>query len=270
MEINGKTILLTGASGGIGRAIATRLAAAGAKLIITGRNEQKLLALAAELTPGTIAVTADIATAAGRQRLTDAVTEIGIDVVIHNAGGLDFGLFAEQSPDVLEHLVRLNLLTPALLTQQLLPLLEKRQEAAIVFIGSTFGSIGHPGFVMYCASKFGLRGFAEGLRRELADKPIAVHYLAPRATRTDINTAAVVQMNESIGTAMDEPAVVADELIALLRQRKGCNRYIGWPEKLFVRINSLLPGIVDNALAKKLATVRRFATKPAFTAEAPQ
>ena len=95
-----------------------------------------------------------------------------------------------------------------LLCQGLLPLLRNRPEAAIVNIGSTFGSIGHPGFATYCASKFGLRGFTETLRRELADTEVQVYYVAPRATRTDMNSAAVVQLNEELGNAMDPPDVV--------------------------------------------------------------
>ena len=259
MDLKGKTVLLTGASGGIGQVIAQRLSDEGAKLIITARNVQKMASLKDKPGMQTIAVAADITTQEGRCAVVEATQEHGVDIVVHNAGTMDFGLLSEQAAEDLERMAQLNLMTPILLTRQLLPLLQNNRESALVFIGSTFGSIGHPGFVMYCATKFGLRGFAEGLRRELANTSVTVHYLAPRATKTDLNTSAVVELNESIGNAMDAPSVVADELVSLLNARKGVNRYIGWPEKLFVRINSLLPGIVDNALAKKLATIRRFA-----------
>src|SRR5690606_22629139 len=104
-----------------------------------------------------------------------------------NAGVMDFSLFRQQDSQAITHTIQLNLLAQMLLTQSLLPLLEKPLEASLVFVGSTLGSIGHPGFTAYCASKFGLRGFAESLRRELADTAIQVHYLAPRATNTGLN-----------------------------------------------------------------------------------
>ena len=133
-------------------------------------------------------------------------------------------------------------------------------EAAIVNMGSTFGSIGHPGFAVYCAGKFGLRGFSEALRRELSDTSVQVYYLAPRATRTDMNSAAVVQLNKELGNAMDDPQVVVGHVLRLLTGSAGGDYFVGWPEKLFVRINGLLPAIVDRALGKQLATIKRLAT----------
>jgi len=138
-----------------------------------------------------------------------------------------------------------------------MPLLERREQAAIVNMGSTFGSIGFPGFSAYSASKFGLRGYTETLRRELADSAIRVMYLAPRAVKTPINSTAVVEMNKALGNAMDEPEVVAKALIALLQKDKNC-AYLGWPEKVFVRVNSLFPRLVDYALRGKLAIIRDY------------
>lgn len=262
MNLQGKTALLTGASGGIGRAIAPSLAAEGVRLVLNGRHVDKLERLRDQLQQAghsaTIAV-GDISEHRDRQSLREHCECEQVDLVIHNAGVLDFRLLVHQDTGVIASLVNLNLVAPILLTRALLPQLAARPEGAIVFIGSTFGSIGHPGFAAYCASKFGLRGFAESLRRELADTDIVVHYLAPRATRTELNSPEIEAFNESIGNAVDDPNVVADELIKLLSQRRGKNRYLGWPEKLFVRINSLLPSVVDSALAKKLAIVRNHA-----------
>jgi short-subunit dehydrogenase len=259
MEISGRTVLLTGASGGIGRAMAQRLADAGARLLLGARDAERLASLAAGLAPGALTVAADIATASGRLALVEAARAAAVDVVIHNAGIQEFGLFDEQDPEALQRQLELNLSAPMLLTRELLPLLQQRNEAALVFVGSTFGSIGYPGFATYCASKFGLRGFAETLRRELSDSGVHVHYLAPRATRTELNAPLVVALNAALGTAMDEPSVVAGELLALLARARGSERFVGWPEKLFVRINGVLPRLVDAALAGKLSTVRRFA-----------
>ena len=100
------------------------------------------------------------------------------------------------------------------------------------------------------------------LRRELADTRVKVLYFAPRATRTGMNAANVVAMNDELHQAMDEPQAVAQQLLQAIR-REDDERYLGWPEKFFVRLNSLLPRVVDQALRKQLPIIQRFArSKP--------
>ena len=134
--------------------------------------------------------------------------------MINNAGVSQFALTAQQD---YPHQIELNLLVPMQLCQMLLPQLQQRPEAVIVNVGSAFGSIGYPGFSGYCASKFGLRGFTEALKRELAASQVRVLYFAPRATDTSINSAAVVEMNQQLGTRMDSPDFVAAQLLAQLK-----------------------------------------------------
>ena len=138
--------------------------------------------------------------------------------------------------------------------------LQQQPEAVIVNVGSAFGSIGYPGFSGYCASKFGLRGFTEALKRELAASQVRVLYFAPRATDTSINSAAVVEMNQQLGTRMDSPDFVAAQLLAQLKSSQS-RRFLGWPEQLFVRLNALFPAIVDKALRGKLAIITKFASQ---------
>jgi short-subunit dehydrogenase len=107
-----------------------------------------------------------------------------------------------------------------LLVSDLLPLLTISSHASIINIGSTFGSIAFPDFSGYCASKFGLRGFTEGLRRELADQSILVHYLTPRALDTGMNFAAVRALNAELGNTMDPPKLVAAACHSLLKLQK--------------------------------------------------
>ena len=260
MELQGKTVVLTGASGGIGQAIAIALAKAGCQLLLVGRNEFALTTLQKQLGEGHKIVIADISTEPGRNLLLNACQMVGgIDIVINNAGVSEFALFEQLSESQLQAMFSTNLLAPMLLCQKLLPLLKTRKEAAIVNVGSTFGSIGYPGFSGYCASKFGLRGFTEALRRELADSSVKVCYLAPRATKTSINSRAVVEMNQTLGNAMDDPQVVVNALLRTLGKKQLKDHYIGWPEKLFVRLNSLLPKLVDNALRKQLPIIRQYA-----------
>jgi short-subunit dehydrogenase len=199
-------------------------------------------------------VVADLGTPEGR----DAVSLPGANLLIHNAGVGDFAWLAGQSDATLERIVETNLLAPMQLTRRLLPALERQPEAWIVNVGSIMGYLGYPGHAAYCASKFALRGFSEALRRELAGGPVRVLYFAPRATRTAMNGAGVQALNTELGVAMDDPALVAQELLRLLR-RPARERLLGMPEKLFARINQLLPGVVDRALRRQLSTIRRHA-----------
>ena len=260
MELRGKTVLLTGASGGIGQAIALQLAAAGARLVLVARNTARLATLQAELVAKHPAdhqiFSADLTKEQERQDLLAFVRDQqGIDLLINNAGISQFGLVAQQ--DYATQLST-NLLMPMLLTQTLLPELQRKSAAMIVNVGSAFGSIGYPGFTGYSASKFGLRGFTEALKRELSDSAVQVLYFAPRATDTSINSDAVVAMNRELGNQSDSPALVAAALVQQIQQNQA-RRFIGWPEQLFVRVNAVLPGIVDKALAAKLAVIRRYA-----------
>jgi len=260
MDLQNKTVLITGASGGIGEFISRQLVDAGASLIAVGHQAEPLQAMLDSLTGQHSCVAADLTTTEGIQSVLDEVNKRGgVDILINNAGVAQFGMLEQQSVNALSAQINVNLLAPMLLIQALLPLLKQSKTPAIVNMGSTFGSIGYSGFTAYCASKFGLRGFTEALRRELADTSIRLFYLAPRATRTPINNDQVVAMNQELGNRMDEPEVVARHLIQLLQKDKARIRYIGWPEKLFVFINSILPQIVDRALFKQLSVIRRFA-----------
>ena len=135
------------------------------------------------------------------------------------------------------------------LTQAMLPHLMRQPRAQVVFVGSAVGRIGLPGFSVYGASKAGLHGFAEALRRELAGTPVKVQILAPRSTRTAFNDAAVEDYNRATGTAMDAPGVVADALVRLV-ESESAERFIGFPERLGVRLNGLFGALIDGSFAR--------------------
>ncbi|HKX56867.1 MAG TPA: SDR family oxidoreductase [Xanthomonadales bacterium] len=258
MKLQDKQVLLSGATGGIGWAIAERLAEAGAKLLLLGRNETRLKQLQLAL-PGEHRIcVVDLNSASGRAEVLQQCQQEGLDVWVNAAGVLDFQLFDEQDAELVQQMLTTNLVSPILLAQSLLPLLQQRESSVIVNIGSIFGSIGHPGFAAYCASKFGLRGFTEALQRELGDSGVRVLYLAPRATHTDLNSMAVTALNEALGNSVDSPHQVAQELMNLLAGSRK-HHYMGWPERLFVRINGLFPGVVHQALVKKLAIIKHHA-----------
>jgi len=153
-------------------------------------------------------------------------------------------------------------LAPLHLCRGLLAHLRSLPEACILNTGSVFGSIGYPGYAVYSASKFAVRGFTEALRRELSDTNVKVHYVAPRATRTGINTSAVERMNEELGVAMDPPELVARAVCDMVDGGR-VEAVLGWPEKFFARVNGVLPRLVDGALRKQLPIIRRYAAEPA-------
>ncbi|MFY8123760.1 MAG: SDR family oxidoreductase [Silanimonas sp.] len=259
--VAGRGVLLTGASGGIGQCLALRLAEAGATVYAVGRRADALHALAARARPGAIRpVVADLATADGIDAVRRAVAAAPIPVSLLILGAADsrFGLFEHSSVVDVQAQVATNLVAPMLLVRALLPCLMRLPEAGVVGIGSTFGSLGYPGFAAYSASKFGLRGFLEALAREHADTALRVQYLSPRATRTALNSPAVEAMNAELGVAVDDADRVAATLLAAIESGTR-RRQLGWPERLFARLNGALPELVDRALAKQLPTVRRFA-----------
>lgn len=260
MDIHAKTVLLTGSTGGIGQEIAKTLAAAGARLILAGRNPDRLKELKANLSgQGHLTIAVDVSSDSGVDELVALAQANQVDVLINNAGINQLATHEQMSSGDIAQIMTVNLCAPMILCSRLIPILKNRKEAMIVNVGSIMGSIGMAGSATYCASKFGLRGFTESLRRELADSSIRVVYFAPRMTSTAINSEQMVAMNQALGTAMDSPEEVAEQLMFVIAKRGCTEQYLGWPEKLFVRINGLLPSVVDRALKKQLSTVLAYA-----------
>lgn len=259
MNLNECRILLTGATGGIGQELVEQLCDGGAHLLLAGRSTQSLESIRARYPEQISLVQADLCQREGRDAVLAAARQFGaINCLVNAAGVNEFGLLEHQDEEAIARLIQINLIATIQLTQRVLPLLRQQPEALVVNLGSTFGSIGYPGFTTYCASKFALRGFSEALRRELADSRIKVLYIAPRATRTSMNASSVIAMNEELNVAMDEPKSVARKIAAAIRAERE-ELYLGWPEKLFVRLNGLLPSVVDKALRKQLPIIQRFA-----------
>ena len=266
MEIQSQRILLTGAAGGIGQALARELAARGARLGLVGRSSGPLIHLAAELNGGpgeALAIAADLTSVSGREATRRAMLQGfgGIDVLINNAGVTDFTNFVEQDPEVIERIFALNVLAPMQLTRALLPELLGQGRGQIVNVGSVFGSIAFPCFASYSASKFALRGFSEALRRELDGSGVGVTYVAPRAVKTRLNSPAVYRMAAAVKMNMDDPEVVARQVVRAVESDKK-EVYLGFPETLFVRINALLPRLVDGGLRKQIRVMQRFTQGP--------
>ncbi|KOO09301.1 SDR family oxidoreductase [Vibrio hepatarius] len=262
MDLNGKYVLLTGASGGIGKALANSLAVQGAKLLLVARNGNKLSELIQSLPNSEEhqCLSADLATQDGLILLRNKAREYlqqnkKISVVINNAGTNQFRFLAQREPNSIKQEIELNLTTPILLTQSALTWLQR--PGIILNIGSTFGSIGYPGYSTYCAAKSGLQRFSEAMDRELDGAGVRVLYLAPRATDTELNSDRVNQLNKTLGNHCDSPQVVADHVVTML-QKETSAKWIGWPEKLFARINQIFPSLVTSSIRKQQQTIHDF------------
>ena len=261
MELKGTTVFLTGATGGIGSALCDALVDSGARVLAVGRDAVRLAELERRHPPGRVVpFRADIATESGRAELLAFARSLqptpALLVMAHAQGA--FGLFGEQDEARMRQMLETNLLAPMLLVRAALPMLQAHRQSAVVAIGSTFGSLAFPGFAAYSASKFGLRGLMEGLSREFSGQSIRFQYLAPRATRTPFNPPAVDALNRDTKVAVDEPADVAKALLAAI-VRGDRRMQIGWPEKLFARLNGVLPGLVDSSLKSQLPLIHRHA-----------
>ena len=256
------SILLTGAAGGIGSAIANYFAGNGARLLLTDLNNVALSDLADRLQKQHAVeleiVAADLTSEKGRRQLAAAAQAFHANILINSAGYNRFGLLTDISDTDVERIFSINVLSPILLCKALLPWFTAQESAHIVNIGSTFGSLGYAGFSSYSASKFALRGFSESLRRELADTGVRVHYLAPRAVRTAFNEDAVNRMNAVLGVAMDTPEVIPVAIAYMLKHGQS-EHYIGRPERFFVKLNALFHRVVDRGLSGQLATIQQHA-----------
>ncbi|TFG81946.1 MAG: SDR family oxidoreductase [Chromatiales bacterium] len=268
MKLAEARVLLTGAAGGIGSAIAAELLAHGAAVLMVDMNDTALRHLVSDQLPSFVdrveVYTANLTKAEDRTRLAEFARTWrgGVNVLINNAGVSHFRLLHEQPAEEVDLALAVNLQAPIHLCRLLLPHLGRQTDAHILNTGSVFGGFGYAAYSVYSATKFAIRGFSEALRRELADTTVKVHYLAPRATRTGINSAAVERMNEELKVAMDTPAIVAAAARRMLEQETA-EAVVGWPEKFFVRLNALLPRLVDGALRKQLPVIRRYAGTPA-------
>ncbi len=274
MNLDGKTVVLTGANGGLGQAIARQLASAGARLVLVGIGQNVLEDLARDLGNGKTShfpLDLDLSREQGIDELVQFCQELpsGIDGLVNSAGLNRFAMLEQHDYQATARLFMVNLVAPVMLTARLLPQLKARNEAIIVNIGSVLGAIGNPGYGAYCASKSGLARFSETLRRELADSRIKVLHLNPRVVRTGMNSPAVNALNEKLGNKSDSPEHVA----RLLVKRIGSDRFgeycVGWPEKLFVKINALFPRLVDRSFFKNLTLIES-AAREEFASSQPR
>jgi short-subunit dehydrogenase len=182
MQLTGANALLTGATGGLGRAIAEALAGKGATLVLSGRSGEALEQLAAEL-PGSghITLPADLAQPGAASKL---VADAGdVDILVANAGLPGSGRLTDFSEEEIERALRVNLESPIRMARALIEPMTQRGSGHMVFIASLSGKAASPRGSIYNATKFGLRGFALGLRTDLTAAGIGVSLVSPGFVR---------------------------------------------------------------------------------------
>jgi short-subunit dehydrogenase len=257
-DLKGLRVLLTGASSGIGSALADQLAQAGAHVVLAARSSDKLEEIEKTLTSrGLVAagVVTDVTCAADRRQALSFTLERfgGLDVLINNAGVASFGHFVDCNEDVLRRIMEVNFFAPAELIRLAIPELAKGRQPAIVNVASLCGRRGLPAWSEHSASKFALTGFSEALRAELVRFGIDVLLVYPGLVRTDPdrhllrNTG---RMNMQFEQAMPPQQVAAGIVAAMIRNKP--ETVLGWEAKWMVRLNRWVPRIVDRLIARKV------------------
>ncbi len=218
MELAGKTALLTGATGGLGRATAKALAARGAKLSLSGRKGEALEELAAGLPgEGHQVFPSDLAQPGAAERLAADAGEV--DVLVANAGLPGMGRLPELSSEQLTGTLRVNLEAPMLLARAVESQMLERGSGHMVFIASLSGKSATPLSSVYNATKFGLRGFALGLRADLDPLGIGVSIVSPGTIR-EAGLFADSGADPIPGFGTGSPEQVANAVVKAIEQNK--------------------------------------------------
>ena len=205
MAINGKHAFITGGGHGIGGASAEVLAANGAKLTLTGRNMEKLEAMAAKL-PGAEARKLDVTEEDAVKRvITEAAASLGaIDILINNSGIAETAPFLRTSADMMRRIMEVNLIGAHICTQQVLPAMIEAGWGRIVNISSLAGLTGQPYISAYCASKHAMVGLTRTLALEVAKKGITVNAVCPAYVETGMVERGVENIQKITGMSEDD------------------------------------------------------------------
>lgn len=257
-KLSGKRILLTGASSGIGRALASGLAERGARLLLTARREERLKSLAEELdkagaeyVPEVLA--GDVTDARTQRELVHAAERQlgGLDALINCAGIGAVGPFDEADSERARHVFEVNFFAPLELTRAALPLLKLGVDPIIVNICSVLGHRAVPFKSEYCASKFALHGWSDALRAELAGSGVDVLLVSPSTTDSDFfdNLVEDRSAGDHKGARPMAPAKVA--LTTIRAMERGRHEVIlSLGGKALVWFDRLLPGLVNRLMAR--------------------
>jgi short-subunit dehydrogenase len=240
MELNGgTTVLVTGASGGIGRAIARAVHEEGAKLILTGRRVDAMREIAGQT--GARVIACDLADRAQAAKLLDDAGPI--DVLVANAGLPASGSVLQFTPEEIDRALDVNLRAPMQLARALAPSMIERKRGSLVFISSVAGMLASAATTVYSATKFGLRGFALGLHSDLLRHGVGCSVIFPGFIR-DAGMFAETETKLPFGVGTRSPDDVADAVLDAVRRNPPEIVVASAEQRLSARVAGLAPGLV--------------------------
>lgn len=258
-SLHGYRILLTGASSGIGHALARQLASHATHLLLVARREAPLTELAKELTTLGAAsaetIVGDVADPDLRAKMIARVHDqwSGLDLLINNAGVSAHGRFGEHEEQTLRQIMEVNFFAAAELTRSSMEMLSHGRDPLVVNIGSILGHRGVPHNSEYCASKFALRGWSEAIRPELQKQGIDLLMISPGTTDTEFFEHLICKSSSSSwGSSWGKPKGLAPEKVARqivhAIERRRNEIFPNWRGRLLVGINRLCPRLLDRVM----------------------
>ncbi len=261
MDIQNTTALVTGANGGLGEAIATHLVAAGAKVIVTGRRADAIKDIASKV--GARAIVADLAKRDDVKRIEQ---EAGpIDILIANAAIPATGSFADEvDEDFIDRTLEVNLKAPIIMAKHFLAPMVKNKTGHLVFISSIAGRMPAKGSTMYCATKYGMRGFALSLREDLYGTGVGVSTIFPGFIReAGMFAKTGVKLPSVMGTKT--PNHVATAVIRAIRRDLAEVIVASFDQRFGAFASMLTPGLIStiqrrfggDAVAKAIVSMQR-------------
>ena len=239
VDVRGKTVLLTGASTGLGPHIARRLHRVGARFILSARNQPALEKLAAEL-DGARVIVADLSRSGEPERLAEEAGRV--DVLVSNAGIPATGKLASFSLDEVDRAIAVNLRAGIVMARLLAPGMVERKSGHLVFMSSIAGKIPAGGETMYNATKFGIRGFALALREELWATGVGVSVINPTFV-SEAGMWAVTGLKPNPIAGEVSPAQVADAVWNAITKNKGDVDVVPIQLKATLKLQALTPGL---------------------------
>jgi short-subunit dehydrogenase len=251
-NLKGGVALVTGASGGLGTHIAHRLAREGMNVAVSGRREDALAKVAAELGAlgsKTVAVPADLSDLTQLDPLIEGVeAALGpVDVLVNNAGVESIGAFTTYTREELTSMVDVNLTAPLLLTHRLTPGMLERGRGHVVFIASVAGKVGPAFNEPYAATKAGLVGLTQSLRAEYLEAPVGFSVVCPGFIAGDGMYARMVQEGHRSNRMMGETTTekVAEAVVRAIRDDRAEIVESGAPIRPMLALAQLAPGLVE-------------------------
>jgi uncharacterized protein len=238
VNLAGRTVLLTGATGGLGQAIARRVHRSGAELVLTGRRTDVLEPLAAETGGRPLAV--DLTATAAIERLAGDCADV--DVLIANAGVPASGHVMSFSVEQIDRALAVNLRAPMVLARLIGERMVERGEGHIVFVSSLSGKAAAPRSSVYSATKFGLRGFAGGLRADLRPRGVGVSAVFPGFVR-DAGMFADSGAKLPPGVGTSTPEAVAEAVVRAIERNRGEVDVAPLPMRLGALVSGVAPGV---------------------------